>query len=134
MLLQDHNKKSILGFSLVEILVVISIIAVLSSIAMLVYKNIAQNARDQEKIRELNNIKQALELFRSRKQYYPGSLSTFIPNYFPEDTILSIFTYIPSPDDCETKNVCTSYVLCIKKEGSTPEQACDSQDITVFSP
>lgn len=59
------------GFTLIELLVVISIIAILSSIAVVSYSGMTAKARDNQRIKDLQAIKQALELYRSDVHNYP---------------------------------------------------------------
>jgi prepilin-type N-terminal cleavage/methylation domain-containing protein len=65
-----RNKK---GFSLVELLVVITIIAILSVVA---YSAVAGNtikARDSKRLQDISIIQQALELYYTEKGVYPSS-------------------------------------------------------------
>lgn len=65
---KTQNKK---GFTLIELLVVISIIALLSSIILSSIQNARMSARDAKRISDLNQIKIALEMYRTDKGYYP---------------------------------------------------------------
>lgn len=64
-------KKS--GFTLVELLVVISIIAILSAIGITVFSAAQQAARDGRRRADLLAIAQALEIYRQQKGNYPTS-------------------------------------------------------------
>lgn len=59
------------GFSLVELLVVISIIAVLSAVLMVNFVGMRERSRDTQKIQDLNAIKDALKMYYNDKQTYP---------------------------------------------------------------
>jgi prepilin-type N-terminal cleavage/methylation domain-containing protein len=59
------------GFSLVELLVVISIIAVLSAVLMVNFVGTRERSRDSQKIQDLNAIKSALRMFYNDNQRYP---------------------------------------------------------------
>jgi len=63
-------KKS--GFSLIELLVVISIIAILVAISVASYTKVRQNARDSRRRVDLENVRQALVMYRSDNGCYPG--------------------------------------------------------------
>lgn len=66
-----RNKKS--GFTLIELLVVIAIIGLLSSITMASLQQTRVGARDAKRISELNQIRNALELYYNDYGYYPQS-------------------------------------------------------------
>lgn len=59
------------GFSLIELLVVISIIAILSSIGLVVYGQAQKIARDSRRKQDLKNIQFALEVFFQKNGRYP---------------------------------------------------------------
>jgi len=60
------------GFSLVELLVVISIIAVLSAVLMVNFVGMRERSRDSQKIQDLNTIKDALRMYYNDVQAYPS--------------------------------------------------------------
>lgn len=60
------------GFTLVELLVVISIIAILSVIGTVVYSGVSARGRDAKRMAEINAIQQAME-----KNYQPGATNTY---------------------------------------------------------
>lgn len=66
------NKKE--GFTLIELMVTISIMAILSATAMIVYSGVTAKARDTQRIKDLTTIRQALELYRADLHNYPSSL------------------------------------------------------------
>lgn len=88
------------GFTLVELLVVISIISVLATIGLAVYNGVLKNARDVKRVDDLKSLKAALELYyQTNKQYpvtstwvyssaaqpwIPGLTSTYLPG-LPKD-------------------------------------------------
>jgi prepilin-type N-terminal cleavage/methylation domain-containing protein len=59
------------GFTLVELMVVISIMAVLSSITLVAVSSTRQTARDGYRLAQIRQIKTALELYYSAHGYYP---------------------------------------------------------------
>ena len=59
------------GFTLVELMVVISIIAVLSSITLVAVTSTRQTARDGYRLAQIRQIKTALELYYNTYGYYP---------------------------------------------------------------
>jgi general secretion pathway protein G len=60
------------GFTLIELLVVISIISLLSSIVMTGLGSAKAKARDAERMQEILQIRNALELYRSDNNSYPA--------------------------------------------------------------
>ena len=61
------------GFTLIELLVVIAIIGILSSITLATIQSARVKGRDTERINELREIRNALELYYTDKGYYPPS-------------------------------------------------------------
>ena len=64
------NKK---GFTLVEVLVVATIIALLASAVFYGYTQFARQGRDSRRALDLNNIQKGLELYYGRTLQYPNS-------------------------------------------------------------
>jgi len=64
------------GFSLVEILVVVTIIALLASIAAVSYSQFVKQARDAKRKTDIEQIRAAIELYRNFDSVgaYPASL------------------------------------------------------------
>lgn len=68
--------KNINGFTIVELLVVIVVIAVLASITTVAYSGISQRSRDSARKNDITIIKKALELYYLDNGFYPpGSCS-----------------------------------------------------------
>jgi len=65
------------GFSLLEILIVISIIAVLATIGTYSYRSSQARARDTQRKADLVKIASALERYYADKGYYPNSFFKF---------------------------------------------------------
>ena len=64
------------GFSLIELLVVISIIGVLSAVLVMNFVGARERSRDSQKIQNLNSLKEALRLYYNDNQTYPLSGTT----------------------------------------------------------
>lgn len=62
------------GFTLVELLVVATIISVLAGIGIISYTTLSQQSRDSRRIADLQNLRSALEFYRSDNDYYPANL------------------------------------------------------------
>nr|MDD3720259.1 type II secretion system protein [Candidatus Gracilibacteria bacterium] len=66
--MQKNSKKA---FTLVELIVVITILAILGSIAFISLQSYTKNARDGQRLSDINNIRKNLELFLTEKGFYP---------------------------------------------------------------
>lgn len=131
------------AFTIVELIVVITIIAILSGGAALSITANARNARDTRRKTDLQQIKSALEFYRSNQvnsnyptfaQYQVQSGSNFtypalVPTYLetmpidPSSTQTSVtnYLYTPSPSGCTNTGTsyCTSYTLSASLEDGT---------------
>lgn len=65
------NKRDF-GFSLIELLVVISIIGVLSAVLVANFMGMRERARDAQKIQDLYAVKNALRMYYNDNQSYPA--------------------------------------------------------------
>ena len=66
------------GFTLVELLVVITIIAVLSMIGMTIFSGVQKNARDAKRRADLDAIHTALELYKVANGHYPSTSDQWV--------------------------------------------------------
>jgi general secretion pathway protein G len=71
------------GFTLIELLVTIAIISVLSGIGLAAFIGAQKKARDGRRQADLEQIRSALELYRSNEGngLYPGSLGLLTADY-----------------------------------------------------
>jgi prepilin-type N-terminal cleavage/methylation domain-containing protein len=65
-----YTHKNEKGFTLIELLVVISIISLLTSIILSSLSTSNQKGRDTAKIRAMQEVRSALQLFATEKGYY----------------------------------------------------------------
>lgn len=70
------------GFTLFELLVTISIIAVLTAVAVVSFGGMTKKARDSRRMADLEKIRIALESARQVGTTYPTSLTTLVTNGF----------------------------------------------------
>lgn len=70
-----RGKKN--AFTLIEILVVITIIALMASIALVSYTSLNRNSRDARRRGDLEQIRVALEQYRSNNNAYPAPAGTY---------------------------------------------------------
>lgn len=68
-----NKKKNNKGFTLMELLVVISIMGVLTIISFSSFKNAQIKARDSQRKSDLNNISKALMMYYSDKGIFPST-------------------------------------------------------------
>lgn len=69
-----HSKTSLRakkGFTLIELMVAISVVAILSTIGLMVYTNSQRLARDTKRKDDLRQIKNALVLYYNDVKQYP---------------------------------------------------------------
>lgn len=98
--------SKIKGFTLVEILVVATIIGLLAAGAAVSYSSISKNSRDAKRKADLEQIRAALEMYRSNNNTYPttftlncsstGSLSDATRTYLstiPKDPKCTAISY-----------------------------------------
>lgn len=137
MYLINNNNSSQKAFTLVELLVVITIIAILSTIGLVAYGTFLKNARDARRQADLKFIQSALEEYHADQHYYPSGTtlgSSITNNTTPLKTYLttvpkdpkdqSAYSYVASSCDNNSAN-CTSYCLSANIEGTVPlDLAC----------
>lgn len=118
------------GFTLIEILVVISIIAILAGIGISVFSGVQKNNRDQARIRDLQAIKQALELYRSDNGDYPvtGNVGVGTTLTNPSRTKIYLEAWPADPINGQLykyvkASTGTGFVVCAKKEGTIADTA-----------
>jgi prepilin-type N-terminal cleavage/methylation domain-containing protein len=70
------NKKS--GFSLIELLVVISIMGILTAVLVVNFVGARDRAKDSKKIQDMTNFKNALRMYYNDNQSYPGVAGNII--------------------------------------------------------
>ncbi len=87
------------GFTLMEILVAIAIIAILTAIGIVSYTSINRNARNAKRKSDIEQVRSALELYRTEIGHYPGDgSSVLISDLLANDAELQ--TYLSSvPED-----------------------------------
>lgn len=65
------NIRPSAGFSLVELLVVITILAIISTVAFTSLSGSTDKARNSKRLEHMSTMETALQLFRQEKQYLP---------------------------------------------------------------
>lgn len=65
------NKRQGAGFTIVELLIVIVIIAVLASVTVVAYSGVQNRGKDTERQTDIRQIAQQLEMYYQEYGYYP---------------------------------------------------------------
>lgn len=87
------------GFTLIEVLVAVTIISVLASIGVVAYTSVNKRARDAKRKGDVEQIRSALEMYRADIGYYPNIGSGSWTNASGLSTPL-VSTYLPAiPSD-----------------------------------
>ncbi len=126
------------GFTLIEVLVVIGIIAILTVIVYPSINDIRKKNRDAERVGDISAIQLALSLYKNQNTAgeYPETLNDLRPKYVSEDTItppatpnsitnpLYRYQYVPLAKTVGGK--CTYYHLGVLLE--SPSAQIDKAD------
>lgn len=120
------------GFSLIELLVVVTIIGILAAAAMVNVRNAVRKAQETALKDNLFSMRKAIDNFYADKQRYPNDLEELVPNYIrkvPPDPILKTADWeiiMDDPTDEESadpdpENVSQPGVIDVKSkaEGTT---------------
>jgi general secretion pathway protein G len=114
--------RNLNGFTLIEILVVATIISLLAAGGMVSYSSITKNSLNARRKTDLEYIRAAIEIYRTNVSGYPptitfkcpfGSLTdgTKIPND-PKCQSGKSYSYTASPNPCDNSSTyCISYIL-----------------------
>ncbi len=109
------------GFTLVELLVVTTIIILLSSVAVVSYQSAGKKSRDNKRKADLEQIRSALEMYRSDNNQYPAG------NFSQMTTALKNAGFLTeAPSDPKgysyyyKQTTTTSYDLCAYLESGGP--------------
>lgn len=127
------------GFTLIEILITVTIIAILTAIGIVSYNSVNKRARDAKRKSDLEQIRSALEIFRNDFGSYPGTAEGFIaltsldpgdgtgplvPDYLPglpmdpKSTTSVPIPYYYDPVGYPGATAFYSYCLCANLENS----------------
>lgn len=118
------------GFTLVELLIVIAIIGILSTVLMVNFVGIRERARDAKRKSDLRQMQAALELYRTDNGAYPiGSLNCGSPlevgskrymTKIPSDPLTaSCYTYTSGDGVTYTYYGCLENTNDSEKDGTT---------------
>lgn len=113
------------GFTLIELMVAISIVAILATVGLVMYSNAQKLGRDSRRQQDLRSIATALELYKNvNNTYCVGSCSTngdadtalagLATNY------ISVVPKDPKGASYKVTNTITTYKLQTNMEGTAP--------------
>lgn len=117
--------KSNGGFTIVELLVVIVVIAILVALTLPNLFGLQRRARDDDRKNDLKNLQSALETYYTDEQGYPATLAELVTGYInavPTDPQGGAYTYTPTPAGCISGD-CSSYTLTADLENDNDPQA-----------
>jgi prepilin-type N-terminal cleavage/methylation domain-containing protein len=66
------------GFSIAEIVVVVGIMAILTTLVYTSLDSSKKQSRDQKRVAEISSVQLALEQFYARNKFYPSDLEDFV--------------------------------------------------------
>lgn len=113
------------AFTLIELLVVISIIGILIAVGAVSYQKSVKLSRDSKRKSDLEQVRQALETYRSEEGVYPATAS-WSTDLTSGDYISTIPTDPKSGTYTYTKGAGATYSLCAALElGDPPGGACN---------
>ena len=91
MIIDSNNKKTkktlLKAFTLIEILVVVSIIGIITAIVMTNLNSAKDKATDIKSVTELDQLRKALELYRTDNGKYPGEDNSVYNEFAPDDSV-----------------------------------------------
>ena len=97
------------GFTLVELLVVIAIISLLASIVLSSIRTSQTEGSDTAKIRALQEVRSALELYRTSNGGYPGGSSSTLASFLVPKYISSVdANLLYQGTDSSNQNTCAT--------------------------
>ena len=111
---KNRNLSSREGFTMIEVLVVATIIGVLASIGLVSYQSANKKSRDGKRKADMEQIRSALEIHKSDNGDYPatGDLAELVPNYMSSIPEPPANSSIASYNAGYTSSDGTTYSIC----------------------
>ena len=118
------------GFTLIEVLVAATIIAVLTSIGIVSYQAANRRARDAKRKSDLEQVRAALEMYKSdHSGSYPAGSCVNISSLGLSNYLSSDINPPKSGEAYYYKVVGYGYCVSAQFEGSTAGSSCSSGDL-----
>ncbi|MEI8339184.1 MAG: prepilin-type N-terminal cleavage/methylation domain-containing protein [bacterium] len=119
----EQRQKSTAGFTLVEMVVVIAIIGIMTTIVVSSISGNKSRARDDKRVGDIKNMQLALEFFYLKNKTYPATLTDLI-NYSGGLKINDLSTDIQyKPLDSRR-----AYHICVPLENADSKYFADDSD------
>lgn len=120
-----HKNKS--GFTLIELMVTIAIIAVLAAVCLVIYSTAQKSGRVSKRVQDMKALQTAIELFKSSKGAYPnlpvgGTIGTHVCITTLSGNNVLTPTFMPViPADPANSAYCYQYTSNGTVGGATPD-------------
>lgn len=113
------------GFTLIELMVAISIVSIVSAVGLVGYGQTQKYARDARRKQDLKSIQLALELYKQVNNAYPASVNSVATTYIgtiPTDPKGPSYGYFTNSGTCGSYSANQFYYL-----SATLENTSDSE-------
>lgn len=100
------------GFSILELIVVIAILAVLASVAVFRFMNVNMSARGSKIIADLNSCEAAINIYYAKTGSFPADIDVLIPSYmavWPKPPVAKALVIKHDNNELLLDNKATSY-------------------------
>lgn len=119
------------GFTLMELLVVITILGLLTTIGVASYRNLTVNSRDAKRLTDLRILQSALEEYHSDQLHYPPEFDFTGPLVSPGTA--NIKTYLKTPPQDPNTNTTTPYLYEAQGTNCATATAASCTSYCVFT-
>lgn len=120
------------GFTLIELIVVITISLILTTIAMVSYTGVQARARDGRRIADVEKIRQALEMYRQKNSVYPTQSQLLASGYlkaWPADPRGASYAAYVYQQNTNYTYTLSAYVEDLGSTNSTPTGSCGGSPV-----